>query len=82
MAPSEASSRTAPSEASSRDTKRKTEDFQMVGLSPMGQAAFEKYQELYKEDASNEVVLQKMMQLAATPEEVAAVLEVIQHQQA
>ena len=45
------SSTTAPSEASSRDTKRKTEDFQMVGLTPMGQAAFEQFQEIYKEDA-------------------------------
>ena len=73
---------TAPSEVSSRDTRRKTNNFQMVELSPMRQAAFEKYQQLYKEDASNEVVLQKMMQLGATPQEIAAVLEVIQHQQA
>ena len=31
-------------QAASRDTERKTEDLEMVGLSPMGRKAFKRYQ--------------------------------------
>ena len=58
--------------------KRKTEDFQMVGLSMLGQKVFERYQELAKADAPHEVIVQKLMSLASTQEEIAAVVEVIQ----
>ena len=63
------------------NTKRKTEDFQMVGLTPLGQKAFERYQELLKTDVPHEVVMQKLMQMASNQEEVSAVIEVIQSQQ-
>ena len=62
------------------NTKRKTEDFQMIGLTPMGQIAFERYQELLKTDVPHEAVVQKLMQLASNQEEVSAVIEVIQNQ--
>ena len=59
--------------------KRKTEDFQMVGFSALGQKVYERYQELIKDaDAPLEAIVQKLMSLAQTQEEVAGVVEVIQ----
>ena len=59
--------------------KRKTEDFQMVGFSALGQKVYERYQELIKDaDAPHEAIVQKLMSMAQTREEVAGVVEVIQ----
>ena len=59
--------------------KRKTEDFQMVGFTALGQKVYERYQELIKEaDAPHEAIVQKLMSMAQTQEEVAGVVEVIQ----
>ena len=59
--------------------KRKTEDFQMVGFSALGQKVYERYQELAKDaDVPHEAVVQKLMSLAQTQEEIAGVMEVIQ----
>ena len=57
--------------------KRKTEDFQMVGLSALGQKVFERYQEMAQADVPHESITQRLMSLAQTQEEVAGVLEVI-----
>ena len=59
--------------------KRKTEDFQMVGFSALGQKVYERYQQLIKEaDAPHEDIVKKLMSMAQTQEEVAGVVEVIQ----
>ena len=59
--------------------KRKTEDFQMVGFSPLGQRVYERYQELAKNtEVPHEVIFQKLMSYAQTQEEMAGVMEVIQ----
>ena len=59
--------------------KRKTEDFQMVGFSALGQRVYERYQELTQNaDVPHEVVVQKLMSLAQSQEEIAGVMEVIQ----
>jgi len=59
--------------------KRKTEDFQMVGFSPLGQRVYERYQELAKNtEVPIEVIFQKLMSYAQTQEEMAGVMEVIQ----
>ena len=59
--------------------KRKTEDFQMVGFSALGQTVYERYQELIKEaDAPHAAIVQKLMSVAQTQEEGAGVVEVIQ----
>ena len=59
--------------------KRKTEDFQMVGFSALGQKVYERYQELTKDSgAPHEAVVQKLMSMAQSQEEIAGVMEVIQ----
>jgi hypothetical protein len=62
-----------------RDTKRKTDDFTMVGLSPLGQKAFARYQETIHEDMTHDQAVQRMMTLAKDQAEVAAVIEIVQH---
>jgi len=62
-----------------RDTKRKTDDFTMVGLSPLGQKAFARYQEMIHEDMTHDQAVQRMMTLAKDQAEVAAVIEIVQH---
>ena len=59
--------------------KRKTEDFQMVGFSALGQRVYERYQELTQNaDVPQEVVFQKLMSFAQSQEEISGVMEVIQ----
>ena len=62
-----------------RDTKRKTDDFTMVGLSPLGQKAFARDQEMIHEDMMHDQAVQRMMTLAKDQAEVAAVIEIVQH---
>ena len=50
----------------------------MVGLTPLGQKAFERYQELLKTDVPHEAVMKQLMTMASSQEEIAAVQEVIQ----
>ena len=53
----------------------------MVGLSQLGQKVFERYQEMLKTDMQHEAIMQSLMQMAKSQEDVAAVIEVINHQQ-
>ena len=62
------------------NTKRKTEDFQMVGLTPMGEKVFRRYQDLLQTDVPHEAVVKQLMAMASNQEEIAAVVEVIQNQ--
>ena len=63
-----------------QNTKRKTEDFQMVGLTQMGEKVFQRYQELVHADVQHETAVQQLMAMASNQEEIAAVVEVIQSQ--
>ena len=54
----------APRSSVEPNTKRTTDDFEMIGLSPLGQKAFERYQEMLKTDLPHEAVMQKLMQMA------------------
>ena len=63
-----------------QNTKRKTEDFQMVGLTQMGEKVFQRYQDLLQTDVPHETVVQQLMAMASNQEEIAAVVAVIQSQ--
>ena len=63
-----------------QNTKRKTEDFQMVGLTPMGEKVFQRYQGLLQTDVPHGAVVKQLMAMASNQEEIAAVVEVIQNQ--
>ena len=63
------------------NTKRKTDDFQMIGLSHLGQKVFERHQELLSTGMPHEAIMQSLMKMAKSQEDVAAVIEVINHQQ-
>ena len=74
----EAAKPTPPQKTPPSDKKRQTEDYVMLGmLSPMGEVAHQKYQELLLEtNATPGKVLQDMMARAA-PDEISAVIELI-----
>ena len=63
------------------NTKRKTDDFQMIGLSTLGQKVFERHQDMLNTGMQHEAIMQSLMKSAKSQEEVAAVIEVINHQQ-
>ena len=65
---------TKPVEA---NTKRKTEDIIMGGMSPMAQRMFEEYQRILvaNPEASHEQAVQEMMFRAKGSEQVSAILE-------
>ena len=59
------------------NTKRKTEDILMDGLSPMGQRVFGEYQKILvmNPDIKHELAIQQLMFQAEGPEQIAAILE-------
>ena len=72
-----------PVEPLQTNTKRKTEDYLMVGLSPMAQQAFKEYQKILVESApgtTHEQAIQELMKRAIGTEQVAAILEMSEYQ--